>query len=68
MSSFLYFEISLVFIHNLTTSISVTTNGSTLYMYTAISRKVVGKNAQATIPKGNIGALAREARAAEHHG
>ena len=50
------------------TSISVTTNGSTLYMYTAISRKVVGKNAQATIPKGNIGALAREARAAEHHG
>ena len=24
-------------------------------MYTAISRKVVGKNVQATIPKGNIG-------------
>ena len=24
-------------------------------MYTAISRKVVGKNAHATIPKGNMG-------------
>ena len=50
------------------TSISVTTSGSKLYMYTAISRNVVGKNAQATIPKGNSGALAPEARAAEHHG
>ena len=40
------------------TSISVTTSGSKLYMYTAISRNVVGKNAQATIPKGNSGALA----------
>ena len=68
MFSLLYFEISLVFIPNFTTSISITTNGSKLYMYTATSRKVVGKNAQATIPKGNSGALAREARAVEHHG
>ena len=68
MFSLLYFEISLVFIHNFTTSISITTNGSKLYMYAAISRKVVGKRAQATIPKGNSGALEREARAAERHG
>ena len=26
-----------------------------VYMYTAISRKVVGKNVYATIPKGNMG-------------
>ena len=26
-----------------------------VYMYTAISRKVVGKNVYATIPKGNTG-------------
>ena len=31
----------------------VETNGVTIY--TAISRKVVGKNAHATIPKGNMG-------------
>ena len=26
-----------------------------MYLYTAISRKVVGKNVHATIPKGNVG-------------
>ena len=26
-----------------------------IYTYTAISRKVVGKNVHATIPKGNMG-------------
>ena len=29
--------------------------GQWLYTYTAISRKVVGKNVHVTIPKGNMG-------------
>ena len=28
---------------------------NTRFLYTAISRKVVGKNVHATIPKGNMG-------------
>ena len=31
------------------------THSSRLYLYTVISRKVVGKNVHATIPKGNMG-------------